>query len=50
MDVSFTGRGGSPLKWIDEWVTCSFPKRDGSARRDMDVMDTFVDSPVRRRG
>lgn len=26
MDVSFTGRGGSPLKQIDDWVKCSCPK------------------------
>ncbi|KAK3842407.1 MAG: leucyl-tRNA synthetase [Linnemannia gamsii] len=44
MDVSFTGRGGSPLKQIDDWVNCSCPKCGGSAKRDTDTMDTFVDS------
>ncbi|KAF9128486.1 hypothetical protein BGW39_005019 [Mortierella sp. 14UC] len=44
MDVSFTGRGGSPLKQIDDWVKCSCPKCGGSAQRDTDTMDTFVDS------
>jgi leucyl-tRNA synthetase len=26
IDVQFTGRGGSPLKQIEEWVNCSCPK------------------------
>ncbi|KAG0245050.1 hypothetical protein BGW41_004307 [Actinomortierella wolfii] len=44
MDVSFTGRGGSPLKQLDSWVKCSCPKCGSQARRDTDTMDTFVDS------
>ncbi|KAF9909731.1 hypothetical protein BX616_011072 [Lobosporangium transversale] len=44
MDVSFTGRGGSPLKQIESWVNCSCPKCGRTAQRDTDTMDTFVDS------
>ncbi|KAF9978620.1 hypothetical protein BGZ73_001536 [Actinomortierella ambigua] len=44
MDVSFSGRGGSPLKQLDSWVKCNCPKCGSQARRDTDTMDTFVDS------
>ncbi|KAG0309764.1 hypothetical protein BGZ98_008221 [Dissophora globulifera] len=44
MDVSFTGRGGSPLQQIESWVNCSCPKCGSAAKRDTDTMDTFVDS------
>ncbi|KAI1315111.1 hypothetical protein EDD11_001301 [Mortierella claussenii] len=44
MDVSFSGRGGSPLKQIESWVNCSCPKCGKAAQRDTDTMDTFVDS------
>ncbi|KAF9162349.1 hypothetical protein DFQ26_003619 [Actinomortierella ambigua] len=44
MDVSFSGRGGSPLKQLDNWVKCNCPKCGSQARRDTDTMDTFVDS------
>ncbi|CAG8710870.1 5106_t:CDS:10, partial [Cetraspora pellucida] len=43
-DVTFSGRGGSPLKQVQEWLNCKCPKCQGSAMRDTDTMDTFVDS------
>src|SRR5439155_114928 len=43
-DVEFTGRGGSPLSHVASFVNATCPKCGGSARRDTDTMDTFVDS------
>ncbi|CAJ0846053.1 6234_t:CDS:10 [Entrophospora sp. SA101] len=43
-NVSFSSRGGSPLKQIHDWVNCECPKCHGPAKRDTDTMDTFVDS------
>ncbi|CAG8485491.1 5907_t:CDS:10 [Ambispora gerdemannii] len=43
-NVSFTGRGESPLKQDKDWMNCKCPKCHGPATRDTDTMDTFVDS------
>jgi leucyl-tRNA synthetase len=42
--TSFTGRGDSPLAQVPDFVNVSCPKCGGSARRETDTMDTFVDS------
>ncbi|MCL4457886.1 MAG: leucine--tRNA ligase [Nitrospirae bacterium] len=43
-DVSFTGKGGSPLLESDRFLNVKCPSCGGNAKRETDTMDTFVDS------
>jgi leucyl-tRNA synthetase len=43
-DVPFTGKGGSPLRDSKSFSTVACPQCGGTARRETDTMDTFVDS------
>jgi len=43
-DVPFTGKGGSPLKESPSFAKATCPTCGGTARRETDTMDTFVDS------
>ena len=43
-DVEFTGKGESPLTTSKKFMTTSCPKCGKEARREVDTMDTFVDS------
>jgi len=43
-DVEFTPDGGSPLARKRDFIETTCPKCSGTAERDADTMDTFVDS------
>ena len=43
-DVEFTGKGESPLATSKTFAVCNCPKCGKAARREMDTMDTFLDS------
>lgn len=43
-EVNFKHDGGSPLATNSDFVNCKCPKCGGDAKRDIDTMDTFVDS------
>ncbi len=43
-DATFTGKGGSPLSKVKEFVNVACPKCKAQARRETDTMATFFDS------
>ncbi|MBI2066671.1 MAG: leucine--tRNA ligase [Deltaproteobacteria bacterium] len=43
-DVAFTGTGGSPLKKVESFLKTPCPNCPGTATRETDTMDTFMES------
>lgn len=43
-NVSFSGRGPSPLAQLQDWINVPCPSCGTPARRETDTMDTFIDS------
>jgi len=43
-NVEFTGRGGSPLTQLENWLNVPCPSCGEPAKRETDTMDTFIDS------
>jgi len=44
LDVAITGEGGSPLAQLPSFYEVACPACNGPARREVDTMDTFVES------
>ncbi|MEL6438956.1 MAG: leucine--tRNA ligase [Cyanobacteria bacterium J06621_8] len=43
-NVEFSGRGGSPLAQLADWINVDCPNCGEAAKRETDTMDTFIDS------